>query len=211
MRMLLRLCLHLLFALFAVFQTSPNSLATQMEVVLTRSAHPADFSLATTTMTEELVSRSGGENGLNKECLGVAEAFLAQRIGIPRLNCGTFTEFVAANRVGYHATHADVVPLIQQNGFRAGTAPGRLGSGGTYVNSSPQGAIAEFAHHNPGVTPSVLKVQYNPGINASTTVAPRNYVDRLPFNNVDSISAPSVRLPGMTNTNVLNGSLRIIE
>ena len=97
MRMLLRLCLHLLFALFAVFQTSPNSLATQMEVVLTRSAHPADFSLATTTMTEELVSRSGGENGLNKECLGVAEAFLAQRIGIPRLNCGTFTEFVAAN------------------------------------------------------------------------------------------------------------------
>jgi hypothetical protein len=84
---------------------------------------------------------------------------------------------LAANRVGYHATHADVVPLIQQNGFRAGTAPGRLGSGGTYVNSSPQRAIAEFAHHNPGVTPSVLKVQYNPGINASTTVAPRNYVE----------------------------------
>jgi RHS repeat-associated protein len=118
---------------------------------------------------------------------------------------------MAANRVGYHATHADVVPLIQQNGFRAGTAPGRLGSGGTYVNSTPQGAIAEFAHHNPGVTPSVLKVQYNPGINASTSVAPRNYVERLPFHNVDSISAPSVRLPGTTNTNVLNGSLRIIE
>jgi hypothetical protein len=89
-----------LFALFAVFQTSPNSLATQMEVVLTRSAHPADFSLATTTMTEALVSRNGGENGLNKECRGVAEAFLAQRIGIPRLNCGTFTEFVAAKGVG---------------------------------------------------------------------------------------------------------------
>ncbi len=118
---------------------------------------------------------------------------------------------LAANRVGYHATHADVVPLIQQNGFRAGTAPGRLGSGGTYVNSTPQGAIAEFAHHNPGVTPSVLKVQYHPGINASTSVAPRNYVERLPFHNVDSISAPSVRLPGTTNTNVLNGSLRIIE
>jgi hypothetical protein len=120
-------------------------------------------------------------------------------------------KFLAANRVGYHATHADVVPLIQQNGFRAGTAPGRLGSGGTYVNSTPQGAIAEFAHHNPGVTPSVLKVQYHPGINASTSVAPRNYVERLPFHNVDSISAPSVRLPGTTNTNVLNGSLRIIE
>ncbi|NJM37870.1 MAG: hypothetical protein HC845_08460 [Akkermansiaceae bacterium] len=118
---------------------------------------------------------------------------------------------LAANRVGYHATHPDVVPLIQQNGFRAGTAPGRLGSGGTYVNNTAEGAIAEFAHHNPGVTPSVLKVQYNPGINASTSVAPRNYVERLPFHNVDSISAPSVRLPGTTNTNVLNGTVRLIE
>jgi len=117
----------------------------------------------------------------------------------------------AAKSVGYHATHPDVVPMIQQNGFKAGTAPGRLGSGGTYVNNTAEGAIAEFAHHNPGITPSVLRVQYKPGINASTSVAPRNYVERLPFSNVDSISAPSVRLPGTTNTNVLNGSVRLIE
>ena len=113
--------------------------------------------------------------------------------------------------VGYHAAHPDVAPLIQQNGFRAGTGPGRLGSGGTYVNNTRQGAVAEFQHHNPGATPTVLKVEYSPGVNASTSVAPRNYVDNLPFNNVDSISAPSVRLAGTTNTNVMNGSVRIVE
>jgi|GEM_PF-1746823 len=118
---------------------------------------------------------------------------------------------VAAKSIGYHATHADIAPLILENGFRPGTAPGRLGSGGTYVNSSPEGAIAEFQYHNPGVTPSVLKVEYNPGINASTSVAPNNYVNTLPFYKVDSISAPSLRLPGTTNTNVLNGSLTITQ
>ena len=124
---------------------------------------------------------------------------------------GTRYSIRAAKGTGYHATFPEVVPLIEQNGFRAGTAPGRLGSGGTYVNNTAEGAIAEFNAHFPGVTPSVLKVEYNPGINAATNVAPRNYVDNLPFYNVDSISAPSVRLPGTTNTNVLNGSVRIIK
>jgi len=36
-------------------------------------------------------------------------------------------------------------------------------------------------------------------------------VDNLPFSNVDSSSATSVRLPGTTNTNVLNGTVRVIE
>lgn len=113
--------------------------------------------------------------------------------------------------IGYHATHPDIAPLIQQNGFRAGTAPGRLGSGGTYVNNTHAGAVAEFQYHNPGVTPAVLKVQYDPGINASATIAPRNYVETLPLYNVDSISAPSLRMPGTININVLNGSVRIVE
>ena len=112
---------------------------------------------------------------------------------------------------GYHATLPEVVPLIRQNGFKQGTAPGRLGSGGTYVNNTRQGAIVEFQHHNPGVTPSVLRVEYNAGINASTNVAPRNYVDRFPFSNINSISAPSVRLPSTINTNVLNNSVRIAD
>ena len=122
-----------------------------------------------------------------------------------------YSKTPVANATGYHATLPEIVPLIEAKGFKAGTAPGRLGSGGTYVNNTAEGAIAEFAHHNPGVTPSVLKVEYNPGVNASTNVAPRNYVESFPFNNVDSISAPSVRLPGTMNTNVLNGSVKIIK
>lgn len=105
MRVQLRLCLNLLFALFAVFQTSPKSLATQTEAVLMKFARPADFSLVTMTMTEDLVLRSGGETGSNKECLGIAKAFLAQRTGIPRLSCETFTEVFAAKGVDIRMPH----------------------------------------------------------------------------------------------------------
>jgi RHS repeat-associated protein len=111
---------------------------------------------------------------------------------------------------GYHATHPEAAEAILQGGFRQGTKPGRLGSRGTYVNNAPEGAIAEFAHHNPGVTPKVLKVEYNPGTNASASVIPGQYVNQHPLN-VDSISAPSIRAPGTVNTNVLNGSARATE
>jgi RHS repeat-associated protein len=114
------------------------------------------------------------------------------------------------SRVGYHATDPDVAPLIEQNGFRQGTAPGRLGSHGTYVNSTPEGAIAEFTAHNPGKTPAVLKVKYSPGVEAVTDVAPVKYVDSIPLN-VDSVTAPSVRLPSTTNTNVFNGTVQVLE
>lgn len=90
-----------------------------------------------------------------------------------------------------------------RTGFRAGTEPGRLGSGGTYVSSSRQGAIAEFIHHNPGVQPEVLKVRYNPGVEAVTNVAPQRYVEKLPLN-VDSITAPSVRHISAQNTITYN-------
>jgi hypothetical protein len=86
-----------------------------------------------------------------------------------------------------------------------GTQPGRLGSGGVYVNDTIEGAIGEFQYHNPGVEPSVLGVQYDLGVNASAGVPPVNYVTELPLN-VDTISAPSIRVPGTTNTNILNGS-----
>lgn len=114
-------------------------------------------------------------------------------------------------RVGYHATSPDVAPLIRENGFIPGSRPGRLGSGGTYVNDTPAGALAEFQHHNPGVQPEILRVEYTPGVEAVTDVAPRNYVDHLPLSGVDSVSAPSLRAPGTTNTNVLNGSVRVVE
>lgn len=111
----------------------------------------------------------------------------------------------AEGAIGYHATYPEAAQSILKEGFRPGTKPGRLGSGGVYVNDSPAGAIAEFSHHNPGVTPTVLKVKYNPGTNASTSVPPQNYVSSHPLS-VDSISAPSIRAPGTVNTNVLNGS-----
>lgn len=61
----------------------------------------------------------------------------------------------------------------------------------------------EFTHRNPGVKPEVLKVRYRPGVEAVTDVAPHRYVDKIPLN-VDSISAPSVRLPSALNTITYN-------
>lgn len=126
MRVQLRLCLNLLFALFAVFQTSPKSLATQTEAVLMKFARPADFSLVTMTMTEDLVLWSGGETGSNKECLGIAKAFLAQRTGIPRLSCETFTEVFAAKGV---ATPHGLA--LQADSAAARAALGEVQSGAT--------------------------------------------------------------------------------
>jgi len=76
-----------LFVLFAAFLISPNSLATQTEALLTKSARPADSSLVTTTTIEESVSKSGGGIGLNAVCRGQAKAFHALPIGIPKPNC----------------------------------------------------------------------------------------------------------------------------
>lgn len=106
-------------------------------------------------------------------------------------------------QIGYHATKPQYAPSIRETGFRTGSSPGRLGSGGVYVNNSRAGAIAEFSYHNPGVTPEVLKVRYQPGVNAVTDFAPRGYVNSLPLN-VDSITAPSVRFPSSQNTIIFN-------
>lgn len=109
-------------------------------------------------------------------------------------------------QVGYHATTPESADLIMSGGFRNGTKPGRLGSDGVYVNSTPEGAIKEFqAHNGSSANPSIIKVEYNPGVNAEASIPPRNYVDSHPLN-VDSISAPSIRKPGTTNTNILNNS-----
>jgi hypothetical protein len=114
------------------------------------------------------------------------------------------------SRTGYHATNPEAGAAIRKTGFRAGTKPGRLGGNGTYVNNTQEGAIAEFSHHNPGATPDVLTVRYNPGVEAVTKVAPRNYVMEHPLN-VESITSPSVRAPGTFNTNILNGSMEVIK
>ena len=122
--------------------------------------------------------------------------------------CGTTK--AAKTRIGYHATSPEAAAAIRKSGFRPGTKPGRLGSHGTYLSNTPEGAIAEFTHHNPGVTPEVLTVQYRPGAEAVSDVVPRNYVVEHPIN-ADSITAPSVRAPGTLNTNVLNGSVEVVK
>jgi len=113
-------------------------------------------------------------------------------------------------RLGYHATDPAVVLLIEQNGFRNGQAPGRLGANGVYVNNSPEGAIAEFTHHNPGKQPAVLQVKYSPGVEAVANAAPTQYVRDISLN-VDSVTAPSVRAPQTINTNVFNDSVSVIK
>lgn len=114
------------------------------------------------------------------------------------------------SKIGYHATATKDVESIMKNGFYPGTQAGRLGSHGTYVNNTPEGAIAEFKAARPTTEYTVLKVQYNPGINATTDIAPRFPVMEHPLN-VDSISAPSIRMPGTINTNIFNGSVEPIE
>jgi RHS repeat-associated protein len=116
---------------------------------------------------------------------------------------------IRSRNIGYHATRPHAADSIMRDGFRLGSEPGRLGSHGVYVNSTLEGAVAEFQFHNPGITPKILKVNYSPGVNAVASVAPGSYVSRLPLN-VNSISAPSLRAPGTINTNVLNGSVRPI-
>lgn len=111
--------------------------------------------------------------------------------------------------IGYHATYPEAAASILEGGFRPGSKAGRLGSGGVYVNDSVSGAIDEFSYHNPGVTPTVLKVEYSPGRNATAVTPPQKYVESHPLD-ADSVSAPSVRAPGTINTNVVNGTARPI-
>ena len=99
-RIRLRICLDLLFILFADFLISLSSLATQTEALLTKSVRLADFSSVTTTTIEESVSSSGGEIGLTEECLGLAKAFHVHPTGILKLSCGIFAEFLAAQTIG---------------------------------------------------------------------------------------------------------------
>ena len=137
-------------------------------------------------------------------------AALSQSFTMASESAGLILDYNAAAAgmgasVGYHATTPEAAESILQSGFRLGTKPGRLGSGGVYVNNTVEGAMAEFAQHNPVVSPSVLRVQYQTGVNAMAATPPANYVMQYPLN-VGSISAESVRLPGTFNTNILNGT-----
>ncbi len=116
---------------------------------------------------------------------------------------------VAANnelQIGYHATNPENVGSILANGFRESQA-GRLGGGGVYVNNTSEGAIAEYmAHNSGGAAPTLLQVQYNPGLNYQISLPTvQSTVGPLPFA-ADTLTAPSIRLPGTLNTIIRNGT-----
>jgi hypothetical protein len=113
-------------------------------------------------------------------------------------------------RIGYHATHPEFAAAIRSEGFRLSEG-GRLGGGGVYVSDTPETAIAEFAAHNPGIEPEVLRVQYDPGHEFIFNEAPQvPYLKGImPPEWADSLTAPSVQEGGW-NTLIRNGTQAVL-
>jgi hypothetical protein len=70
--------------------------------------------------------------------------------------------------------------------------------------------MAEFAAHNPGITPSVLKVGYSSGTNYFLEGLTNSYIKgALPLG-ADTLSFQSVRLAGSVNIVIRNGSSAVL-
>ena len=114
-----------------------------------------------------------------------------------------------SSAVGYRAINPAFAESTAQSGqlFRSGAA-GRLGNDGIYVNSTAEGAIAEFQYHNPGIDPAVFEVNYpvSPTLNINP---PSGYFNQpLPFTQgANILSAPSVRAPGTINLLIREGAV----
>jgi len=68
-----------------------------------------------------------------------------------------------------------------------------------------EGAMAEFAHHNPGVTPAIFQVEYPVGNNLFLKTPPSSYSKVLPGSEgFNTITTPSVRAPGTYNTLIID-------
>jgi RHS repeat-associated protein len=111
-------------------------------------------------------------------------------------------------QLGYHATRAENVESILATGLRPSTG-GRAGSG-VYVSSSAEGAMAEFAAHNPGLAPTLLQVAYTPGTNYFLQGLTRRFVQGPIPLAADTISFGSVRLQGTVNTVIRNESATVL-
>lgn len=113
----------------------------------------------------------------------------------------TLTAYRAIN-----PAYADTTEASGQ--FYQSGAAGRLGNDGIYANTTPEGAIAEFQYHNPGVDPAVFEVQYpaSPTLNISP---PSGYFSSpLPFTgDANILAAPSLRAPGTVNMLIRNGAV----
>ena len=108
--------------------------------------------------------------------------------------------------IGYHATKPEFAEAILADGFRLSRS-GRLGGNGIYVSNTPEGAIAEYMWYNPGgPAPTVLRVQYEVGLNYRIVPPPSRYfMGELPLA-ADTVTTESIRLPGTFNTLIRNGS-----
>ena len=115
---------------------------------------------------------------------------------------------VAANSGAYRAINPAFAESTAANGFYRSGAAGRLGNDGIYANSTIKGAVAEFAHHNPGISPAVFKVNY-PASTPLRIDPPSGYFNQpLPFTGGSNIlQAPSLRAPGTTNLLIREGAV----
>jgi hypothetical protein len=123
-----------------------------------------------------------------------------------------FAVFLAAEGetlTAYRAINPAYADTTEASGqFYQSGAAGRLGNDGIYANTTPEGAIAEFQYHNPGVDPAVFEVQYpaSPTLNISP---PSGYFSSpLPFTgDANILAAPSLRAPGTVNMLIRNGAV----
>ena len=113
----------------------------------------------------------------------------------------------AETAIGYHATTAEAAESILATGFRTPTSAGRLGTG-IYVNNTVEGAAAEFMFHRPGVSPTILQVEYPVGRNLLISHPPSGYTfGNLPFtSDANTLTAPSLRATGTFNTLIRSGA-----
>jgi len=79
------------------------------------------------------------------------------------------------------------------------------------VSSSVEGALAEFAAHNPGVTPAVLEVGYTQGTNYFLEGLNNPYIKGQLSVAADTLSFYSVRLGEAVNTVIRNGSAAVLR
>jgi RHS repeat-associated protein len=111
-------------------------------------------------------------------------------------------------QIGYRAMDPQYAASTEQNGFYVSGTPGRLGNDGVYVNTTIEGATAEFAHHRPGLTPAIFEVKIPPAPRLTLDMPPSTYYSSpLPFTQGYSIiQAPSLRAPETMNLLIRSGA-----
>ena len=110
--------------------------------------------------------------------------------------------------IAYRAIPEDYADSTIESGFYQSGNPGRLGSDGIYANSTPEGALAEFQYHNPGISPAVFEVQYPVSPTLVINPPPSLYYESsLPFTQgANILTAPSLRAPGTINLLIRQGA-----